>query len=236
MSVKPYARSIVFISFLALTLSGCFHPPFNNFKEDKRSLKRTATTTAAGISAGAVIGSLAGNTVAGAVIGGATGAAIGFYKNTQRTLIKNLEKQDIQFIAYGDTRTLIIPTDRYFLFDSPKLNDICYPGLNNVVKLLKQHPNTPIYVAAFTDDVGSRYHKRMLTQARAETLLTFLWAYDIPAQRLHAEGYGDKHDVGDNHLIHGSAYNRRIELQWINNPNGGNCCKSRVPYLNAASS
>ena len=54
----------------------------------------------------------------------------------------------------------------------------------------------------------------MLSQARAETMLTFLWANDIHAQRLRAEGYADQHDVGDNHLIHGSAYNRRIEIQW----------------------
>jgi outer membrane protein OmpA-like peptidoglycan-associated protein len=236
MSVKFCARGVALFLLLALTLSGCsrFHPPYNNFKDDHRPLKRTTTAAAAGAGTGAIIGSLAGNTAAGAIIGGAAGTALSVYRNSQKTLIKRLENEDIQYIAYGDTRTLVIPTDRYFLFNSPHLNDICYAGLNNIVRLLKQYPNTPIYVAAFTDDVGSRYHKRMLTQARAETMLTFLWANDIAAQRLHAEGYGDKHDVGDNHWIRGSAYNRRIEIQWVDNK-APTCCK-QVPYLNAANS
>jgi flagellar motor protein MotB len=47
-------------------------------------------------------------------------------------------------------------------------------------------------------------------------MLTFLWANDIQARRLKAEGYGDRFDIGDNKLIRGSAYNRRIEIQWQN--------------------
>jgi outer membrane protein OmpA-like peptidoglycan-associated protein len=56
----------------------------------------------------------------------------------------------------------------------------------------------------------------MLTQARAEEVVGFLWAYGIPAEILNAEGYGDEHSIADNHLIHGSSFNRRIEIQWIN--------------------
>lgn len=219
MSIRTCTKFLVYTGVLMLTLSGCFHPPYNNFRSDKRTLKDVAVSAGVGAGAGALIGSVAGNTAAGAVIGGATGAAVGLYKNNRHTLIKKIESQDMQYIAYGDTMTLIVPTDRYFQFDSPRLNDICYPGLNNIVRLLKYYPNTPIYVAAFTDDVGSRHHKKMLSQAQAETMITFLWANDIPAQLLHPEGYGDKHDVGDNHLIHGSAYNRRIEIQWLNRPN-----------------
>jgi outer membrane protein OmpA-like peptidoglycan-associated protein len=219
MSVRTSAKFLARTGVLALTLSGCFHPPYNNFRSDHRVLKDVVVSAGVGAGAGALIGSVAGNTAAGAVLGGAAGAAVGLYKNNRHSLIKQLEAQDMQYIAYGDTMTLIVPTDRYFQFNSPHLNDICYPGLNNIVRLLKYYPNTPVYVAAFTDDVGTRYHKKMLSQAQAETLITFLWANDIPAQLLHPEGYGDKHDVGDNHLIHGSAYNRRIEIQWLNLPN-----------------
>ena len=230
MSVRTSAIRPLCASLLALTLSGCFHPPFNNFHDDQRALKNVAVSAGIGAGAGAVVGSVAGNTAAGAIIGGATGAAIGLYKNNQSSLIKKIQNQDMQYIAYGDTMTLVIPTDRYFVFNSPKLNDICYPGLNNIVKLLKYYPHSPIFVAAFTDNVGTRHHKNMLSQARAETMITFLWANGIQAQRLHAEGYGDKHDVGDNHLIRGSAYNRRIEIQWLNGPLTG---PQSAPYMSA---
>lgn len=214
MSARTSAKQVSFISLLALALSGCFNPPYNNFHKDHRAVKQTAVDAAAGAGLGAIVGTIVGNTGAGALIGGVAGAAVGLSKNTKKALLKELQKQDIQLVVYGDNFTLIVPTDRYYIFNSPRLNDVCYPGLINIVKLLKFYPDTPIYVAGFTDNVGARSRKNRLSQAQAETMLTFLWANDIRAQRLHAEGYGDKHDIGDNHLIHGSAYNRRIEIQW----------------------
>lgn len=208
-------KIILVITLLAFTLSGCFHPPFNNFRTDHRRLRQVGVFGGIGASAGAVVGSVAGSTAAGALIGAAAGSSIGLLKNTKGALLRAINKQDMELIEYGDTLTLIIPTDRYFVFNSPHLNDICYPGLNNIVRLLQYYPNTPVYVAAFTDDVSSHHHKKMLTQARAEAMLTFLWANGINAQRLHPQGYADLHDIGDNKLIHGSAYNRRIELQWF---------------------
>lgn len=200
------------------TNTACFHPPYNNFQESHRDLKYPATGLVAGTAAGALLGALAGYTGVGAVAGGVIGSAIGLSKTTKNALIADLLKYDIQFEQYGDTMTLIVPTDRYFVFNSPHLSDLCYDGLNDIVKLLKHYPCSQIYIASFTDDVGSRYHKKMLSQARAESMLTFLWANNISAQRLQADGYGDKHDVGDNQLIHGSAHNRRLEIQWANAP------------------
>jgi outer membrane protein OmpA-like peptidoglycan-associated protein len=141
-------------------------------------------------------------------------------RGSQKKLIKILNQQDIQVISYGNVMTALIPTDRYYEFNSPKINDGCYAGLLNVVKLIQQTKcPCSIYVAAFTDNIGSRPHKRMLTQSRAEAMLTFLWANHIPADRMQAEGYEDKFSIGDNHLIRGSAYNRRVEVQWLTSCN-----------------
>lgn len=230
MSVITAARHPACVGLLALALSGCFHPPYNNFHDDHRTLRRVAISAGVGAGTGAIIGSVTGSAAIGAAIGGAAGVAVGLYSSNQHALLKEIQKQDMQYIAYGDTMTLVIPTDRYFQFNSPRLNDICYPGLNNIIRLLKYYPDSPVYVAAFTDDVGTRYHKKMLSQAQAETMLTFLWANDIRAQLLHAEGYGDKHDVGDNQWIRSSAYNRRIEIQWLNGPMPAT---QPAPYLSA---
>lgn len=222
MAVRMSAPKMVCVGLLMLILSGCFRPPFNNFEDDNRTPRRVGISGGVGAGAGAVMGAVAGSTGVGAVAGAAVGAAYGLSQSTKQKILNELQRQDIQYVQYGDTVTLIIPTDRYYLFNSARLNDICYAGLNNIIRLLKYYGCTPIYVAGFTDDVGTRHHKNRLSQARAETMLTFLWAHRIHAQRLHAEGYGDKHDIGDNHLIHGSAYNRRIELQWLINPNQAN--------------
>jgi outer membrane protein OmpA-like peptidoglycan-associated protein len=191
--------------------------------------KRVATGTAFGTAVGAAATGTIPGLVIGAAVGGAAGVAVGFYKTSKKSIIYELNKEGIEFVEYGDTMTLIVPIDQYFMFESPRLNEICYPGLNNIIRLLKFYPLSPIYVAGFTDNVGSSRHKKLMSQAQAETMLTFLWAYDIPAQLLKAEGYGDKNDVGDNKLIHGSAYNRRIEIQWFSSLGTKVCANCAVP-------
>ena len=193
MLVYPRQKRIAFLGFLLFGLNGCFYPPYNNFHPDQRVLTQTLIGAGVGAGTGALVGSAAGNTAAGAVIGGAVGAAVGLYRTNQHALINELKKQDIQYIAYGDRMTLVIPTDRYFMFNSPELNDIEYPGLNNIVRL-----------------------KQKLSEAQAQAMLTFLWANNISAELITARGYGDSHSIGDNKWIHGSAYNRRIEIQWMN--------------------
>jgi outer membrane protein OmpA-like peptidoglycan-associated protein len=174
---------------------------------------------ASGVATGTAVGLLTSGTAAGALMGGAVGGTIGtvhaVYKNSKPSLVKELKKQSVQFVEYGDTMTLIVPTDKYFMFMSPRLNELAYPGLMNIVRLLKLYPQSPIYIAGFTDNVGSKKHKKQLSQAQAETMLSFFWAQGIHTIQLKAEGYGDKNDIADNHTIHGSADNRRIEIQWF---------------------
>ena len=215
MSLNLAKTKILLTGLVICLLSSCYHPPFNNFKPDHRTTRDAVGGTVVGAAAGALAtGTLTGTGV-GALIGGTVGVLVGVQKESKPLLIKQLKKQDIQFVEYGDTMTLIVPTDKYFMFASPRINELCYPGLTNIVKLLKLYPHSPIYVAGFTDNVGSRYHKKLLSQAQAETMLTYLWANNIRAYRLKAEGYGDKNAVSDNALIHGSAQNRRIEIQWF---------------------
>lgn len=211
-----------FILCLSLVLNGCYQPPYNNFRTYHRGYRDAAI----GGTVGGLEGAFLAGTVSGAVIGAGAGAVVftahGMYKETKKEVIRYLQtKGDIRFEQYGDTMELIVPTDRYFYFNSTHFNPLCYHALMRIVKLLKFYPNRIIYIAGFTDSVGSRYHKNMLSQGRAETMLTFLWAHGIPARLLHAEGYGQKFAVGDNRLIRGSAFNRRLEIQWYN---GTRCC------------
>lgn len=227
MSLTLAKTKILSLGLMISLLSGCFQPPYNNFKPDNRSARRAAQGVAVGSVIGAVAGGTLTGTVIGAAVGGTVGAVSGAYKDSKPSIIKELKRQDIQFVEYGDTMTLIVPTDKYYIFMSPRLNEICYPGLNNIIRLLRLYPLSPVYVAAFTDNVGSREHKKKLSQAQAETMLTYLWANGVRSVRLKAEGYGDKNDVADNKLIHGSAQNRRIEIQWFT----GLVAQARTPIM-----
>ena len=215
-SAKTTKQFLLYL--MVLGLSSCFHAPYNNFENDHRALKKMAVVTAAGAGVGAIAGSVAGNTLAGAAIGGVIGAATGVYRNSEAALLRDLSREDIQFVRHGDTMTLLVPTDKYYEFNSSRLNDICFPGLNNIVRLLHFYSCHPIYVAGFTDNIGSKQHKNKLSAARADAMVTFLWAKGVKAKHLHAEGYGDQFPLGENTIIHGSAFNRRIEIQWFTQP------------------
>lgn len=192
--------------------SGCYHPPYNDFEKYNRAYIPTIEGAALGTIAGAAAG---GQVLVGTAVGALVGAGVGLYKGGNSHIVRDLLMHQVEFIEYGDTLTLVVPTDIYYMFNSPHFKPSCYPTLETIAKLIKMYPKCPIYVAGFTNSIGSSYHKKKLTQARAEAMITFLWANHINASRLNAEGYGDKYTVGNNKLIHGSAYNRRIEIQWF---------------------
>lgn len=225
MSVAKMCRYATMVILLGLTSTGCV----KNGQKLPVPLKGVVMGAGIGAGVGAVVGSVAGNTVAGAVVGGAAGSVLGLFRQTPQEVIGELAKQDIQYVAYGDTHLLVIPTDRYFEVNTHRFSDQCYLGLMNITRLLRFYPCSMFYVAGFTDEIGTRSNKNKLSQSRADAMITFLWAHDVRAYNLKAEGYGDKFSVGDNHLIHGSAFNRRIEIQWLNIAN----CKRPVQPVDA---
>lgn len=210
---KFHVLIITFCIFMQ-SLSGCYKPPYNDFEKEQPKLK----TSGYGTAVGAVVGSVFGATFIGAVVGGSSVTALNLHKTSRETILKNLNSDGIQFVQYGDKCTLIVPTDRFYLFNSSEFNNVCYKGLNDIVRLINLYPKTLIYVAGFSDNIGDPYYNYKLSKDRAETMLTFLWAHDVPAEMLKTEGFGDKFDIGDNHLIRGGAYNRRIEIQWYVKP------------------
>lgn len=229
MSGIRFTRKLAITSLMSLLLSACNHPPYNGF-HPYNPYNHTLKDMAIGAGVGTTIGFMAGNTLAGTGIGAAAFAIHGLYKENRAHIFEQLKAANIQYERYGDTMTLIVPTDRYFLFNSARLNEVCYPGLVLIARLLRLYPHSVFYVAGFTDNIGSRHHKRMLSQAQAETMLTFLWANGIQAKYLNAEGYADKHAIADNKIIHGSAQNRRVEIQWIDSPKKQKQAQS-MPYL-----
>lgn len=218
MSIKHLSQQCLMMSLMCCLLTNCYRPPYNNFRPDYPTARKSSQIAGVGAATGLVATSTLSGTVVGGVAGGLIGGAVGLAKNTKKAIVRDLQHSSIQYVQYGDTVTLIVPTDKYFMFNSPRLNERNYAGLESIVKMINLYPKTPIYVAAFTDNVGSKAHKRKMSQAQAETMMSYLWAKGIDSQRLKAEGYGDKNPIADNDIIHGSAMNRRIEIQWESQP------------------
>jgi outer membrane protein OmpA-like peptidoglycan-associated protein len=198
------------LGLVLLTLTACYRPPYNQFEPPQT----VATHTAVGAGVGAVAGAAAGATVLGTGIGAASGAFVGVLKTNKTYLAHEMKRYAIQLVEYGDTITIIVPIDRYYQFNRAQLHELQYTGLEAMLDFIRLYPKAKLTVAAFTDNVGSEVDNVRFSDARAHTMVTFLYANGFSAKQLRPEAYGPVFAVGDNHLIHGSAYNRRIEIQW----------------------
>lgn len=85
--------------------------------------------------------------------------------------------------------------------------------VSNIAAIMKAYPKVNVKIGGYTDDVGSAASNLKLSQQRADAVMKALVDAGIPASRLQAEGYGDKHPVADNATEEGRARNRRIALK-----------------------
>jgi len=85
--------------------------------------------------------------------------------------------------------------------------------LDNVVAAMGKYPNVTIEVAGHTDSTGSLEGNVALSDARANSVATYLKNKGVAESRLRAVGYGPNKPVDTNDTDAGRANNRRTELE-----------------------
>ncbi len=68
-------------------------------------------------------------------------------------------------------------------------------GLQALVKILKDNPNITIELSAHTDFVGTNASNKILSEKRAQSVVNYLIAAGIAADRLTSVGYGEEKPV-----------------------------------------
>ena len=84
--------------------------------------------------------------------------------------------------------------------------------LDDAVATLKKNPTLVIEVRGHTDSRGSNKHNQVLSQKRAESVLSYLTDHGVP-NTLTAKGYGETLPRADNNTDAGRAENRRVSLR-----------------------
>ena len=84
--------------------------------------------------------------------------------------------------------------------------------LNELADMSNQCADAQIEIGGHTDSRGKASYNMNLSQQRAETVLRYLQAASVSADRLSAVGYGETQPVADNATREGRAKNRRIEF------------------------
>jgi len=114
-----------------------------------------------------------------------------------------------------ESRGMVITLSGSVLFASAKseLLPQAQAKLSQVADVLtRQNRDARIRVEGYTDSQGSASFNQDLSQARAESVRTYLVSHGIAADRIVAEGFGPARPVADNASSEGRADNRRVEI------------------------
>jgi outer membrane protein OmpA-like peptidoglycan-associated protein len=99
-----------------------------------------------------------------------------------------------------------------FDFNKATLKPESASVLSRVADLLTKDPGLKVEVQGHTDNVGSDAYNQKLSEGRANSVMAWLAAHGIAANRLSAKGYGKRMPVADNDSDEGRARNRRVEI------------------------
>ena len=100
-----------------------------------------------------------------------------------------------------------------FETDSATLRRESTVMLDKLAAIADRCPDTHIQVAGHTDARGSDEFNLWLSQARAESVTSYLVGKGVDDTRLSAIGYGASQPIADNVTAAGLARNRRIEFR-----------------------
>lgn len=84
--------------------------------------------------------------------------------------------------------------------------------INNIVKILNDHPELKFSVEGHTDSDGDDAFNQKLSEERAQSVMNKLVELGIDGSRLTSKGWGESKPVSDNSTPEAKANNRRVEF------------------------
>jgi outer membrane protein OmpA-like peptidoglycan-associated protein len=152
----------------------------------------------------------------------------GIFSNVETITTKGLSrsqtlyvklKMGVKDLSLGTSLTV---ENIYYDLDKATIRSDAGAALNNLVRVLRLNPDLKIELSAHTDSRGDDAYNMLLSQKRAEAVVTYLVSKGINASRLTAMGYGETRPV--NHCTNGvncteAEYqkNRRTEIKVLSN-------------------
>ena len=111
------------------------------------------------------------------------------------------------------TPALGVFKDIKFEVDKDILMASSYATLDEIVKILKQHPDLSVEIQGHTDSTASEAYNMDLSIRRAVAVMKYLESMGIAGFRMRAKGYGEGFPIDTNATPEGKANNRRVELK-----------------------
>ena len=116
----------------------------------------------------------------------------GYLNHAEQLSVVELEESEehvLQFPLASITAPVLID-NIFYDYDRATLRPESEQALDSLVLLLNENPNVAIELSAHCDYKGSSEYNKRLSQRRAESVVNYLIAHGIPADRLTPVGYG----------------------------------------------
>ncbi|MDD5366484.1 MAG: TolC family outer membrane protein [Gallionellaceae bacterium] len=101
----------------------------------------------------------------------------------------------------------------HFNYNKTTLRADSYPVLDQAVARMMGNPEIKIELAGHTDYNNTYTFNQRLSEARAKSVMEYLVAKGVAADRIYAVGYGETQPIADNTTEDGQAKNRRVEMR-----------------------
>ena len=116
------------------------------------------------------------------------------YLNHQEQICVESSKTSQEYVLQFPLANISAPVlidNIFYDFNKATLRPESQKALNELVQLLNENPNVTIELSAHTDCRGSDAYNEQLSQRRAESVVAYLIAHGIAADRLTPKGYGE---------------------------------------------
>ena len=101
----------------------------------------------------------------------------------------------------------------FFKSESDQLTASSIAPLDEVVKVLTDHPTLKLQIDGHSDSTGKAEKNLKLSKQRAESVKKYLTDHGVDVSRLSATGYGSSKPLQSNQTFEGRRSNRRVELK-----------------------
>ncbi len=146
----------------------------------------------------------------GAILGGVGGA---YLDNKEKKLRQQMQGTGVEVGRNADGSVqLIMPGSITFDTNKSNIKPNFYGTLNKVAQTLAEDNQSAILVTGYTDNTGNDSINIPLSQARAQSVKSYLASQGVSASRIDAQGYGSSNPIADNSTASGREQNRRVEI------------------------
>ena len=121
-------------------------------------------------------------------------------------------------VANLDNYKPVVETTVHFGFDKYELTPKAKKALDQLGAEISQAKNYIVVVDGNTDSVGPAEYNYVLSQRRADTVITYLATqYSVPVHKIYVIGLGKDKPAVSNNSSGGRAENRRVDVRLMTN-------------------